>query len=145
MKFEFSLLIPAGKEVVWRTAQDTSLRPSWDVRVCEYIIHGEPAAGTPISIRFRAVVRRPRGAGQFVLYDPPNQSAIRVDSIDSRLVPPGGGAWILEETPEGTRFTTRFNLREREQILPLWLLKLAVRLDTRRSLRRLRKLCMKRK
>ena len=125
-------------------AQDTSVRPKWDVRVSEYIVHGEPNAGTPITIVFRLPFGKAPGKGAFVLFDPPNRSAIRIDSVDSSLIPTGGGTWVFEEIDGGTRLTSRFNLRDDQQFrIPQWLFDLFARVDTIRSLRRLRRMVLK--
>ena len=80
MKFEFSIVIPAPRETVWRVAQDTSVRANWDVRVREYIIHGTPGAGTPITIVFRVPFGNATGTGAFTLFDAPR------DPYSARLV-----------------------------------------------------------
>lgn len=140
MKFEFSIDIPAPRETVWRVAQDTAHRALWDVRVRTYTVHGVAAVGTPLTIVFRVPFLRITGTGEFVRFDPPYQSAIRIDAVQPGHIPPGGGTWIFEEIPGGTRFTTRFNLKDDVPgAFPAWLLKAGAYLDTFRSLRKLRR------
>ena len=140
MKFEFSIFIPAPRDVVWRVAQDTVNRPTWDVRVRQYDVHGIAAPGTPLSIDFRVPFQHVHATGEFVRFDPPRQSAIRIDTVTPPLIPPGGGTWIFDEAPGGTIFTTRFNLKDRQPgAFPDWLLKISAYVDTWRSLRKLRR------
>lgn len=141
MKFEFVVEIPAPREVVWEVAQNTQIRPAWDVRVRMYTVHGVAGVGVPLSIVFRVPFVRPVGHGEFVRFDPPFQSAIRIDAVTHGIVPPGGGTWIFEEILGGTRFTTRFSLKDDVPgTAPAWLLRIMARLDTIRSLRKLRRL-----
>jgi uncharacterized protein YndB with AHSA1/START domain len=145
MKFQFSILIPAPREVVWRVAQDTAVRPRWDVRVRRYTVHGVAAPGTPVTLDFRIPFLKCTGKGVFMKFDAPEQSAMKLDAITPQHLPSGGGTWLFESVPGGTRFTTRFNLRDDQHVtFPRWVVRLAAVVDTWRSLRRLKKLTMTR-
>ncbi|HZV13359.1 MAG TPA: hypothetical protein VFA55_09115, partial [Candidatus Kapabacteria bacterium] len=116
----------------------------WDVRVSQYITHGAPAVGTKVTIVFRAVFFRPVGHGEFLRFDPPSQSILRIDEINSSLIPPGGGTWLLEDIIGGTHMTTRFNLKPSKWGFPGdALIALFAYIDTIRSLRKLRGLVVK--
>ena len=144
MKYQFSVNILAPRETVWSIVQNTDLRPQWDVRVAQYITHGAPAVGTKVTIVFRAVFFRPVGHGEFLRFDPPSQSILRINEIDSSLIPPGGGTWLLEDIAGGTRMTTRFNLKPSKFGFPGdALITTFAYIDTMRSLRKLRRLVMK--
>jgi uncharacterized protein YndB with AHSA1/START domain len=142
MKFEFSIDIPAPREVVWKIAQDPDLRPTWDVRIAKYTIHSEPDAGTNITIVFRALFLRPVAQAKFLRFDPPRQSMVKIGAAVPDMVPSGGGTWLFEEMDTGTRMTTRFNLNTESTKAPDWLLRAVVSSDTKRSLQRLKKLVM---
>src|SRR5262245_14763489 len=105
MRFEYTIDIPAPREVVWRVAQDSARRPSWDVRVARYEIDGDPASGAALRITLRMWGTRPVVEGRFLRFDPPLQSAIRLDRSTSAWVMTGGGTWRFDEIPGGTRFT----------------------------------------
>jgi hypothetical protein len=141
MKFEFSIDIPAPRELVWSVAQDSAHRHIWDPRVARYTVHGVPGPGVQATILVRAFIFRPRVEVTLTHFDPPRQSILRIDKSTSRLLPGGGGTWVFEETAEGTRFTTRFNLKYEGRLpAPEALIRWGVSWDTRRSLRNLRTL-----
>jgi uncharacterized protein YndB with AHSA1/START domain len=144
MKYEFSIVIPAPRSEVWSIIQNASLRSRWDVRVAQYITHGAPAVGTKVTIVFRAILFRPTGHGEFLRFDPQTQSILRINDVNSPLIPPGGGTWILEDVNEGTRMTTRFNLKQNKLgFFGDALIILFAYMDTIRSLRKLRRLVIK--
>ncbi len=144
MKFEFSIDLPAPRELVWSVAQDAAHRHLWDPRVARYTVHGSPRVGITATILVRAFVFRPRVDVTLTHFDPPRQSILRIDHSTSRLLPGGGGTWLFEETEDGTRFTTRFNLKYEDRMpAPEWLIRWGVSWDTRRSLRGLRRLVLK--
>jgi len=137
MKFEFSIDIPAPRELVWKIALDPNLRPEWDVRIAKFHVRREPGAGAPITIVFRSFIFRPRAEAVFLRFDPPNQSIIRIGPATPNIVPSGGGTWIFEETETVIRMTTRFNLNTAGVKAPAWLIRALVR-----SLRRLKRLVL---
>jgi uncharacterized protein YndB with AHSA1/START domain len=145
MKIEISVDIRAPRTLVWRLAQDPELRPTWDVRVSRYTVHGEPGEGVPVTIVFRSrLYRGAEARGTLVRFDPPRQSALRLDASQLPAVARAGGTWVFEETAEGTRMTTRFNLKPDDATaIPRWLLRLLVHVDTVRSLRNLRRLVLR--
>lgn len=144
MKYQFSVDIPAPRETVWNIIQDTNLRPKWDVRVAEYLTHGAPAAGTKVTIVFRAVLFRPVGHGEFLKFEPPSQSILRINEVNTSLIPPGGGTWLLEEINDGTRMTTRFNLKPSKWgFIGDAVITFFAYIDTMRSLKKLRRLVMR--
>lgn len=141
MHVELSIDLPASPERVWRVAQNPELRPRWDQRVARYDVQGPPKPGTPVVMTLRMGFLRPRAMGTFMRWEPPRQSVLKVDS-ESPLVASGAGSWTFTPIPGGTRYTTRFTLDE-SQLHPLvwrWLYRKAVEWDTRRSLKRLRRL-----
>lgn len=144
MKFDFSIDIPAPREFVWKVAQDPLLRPAWDVRISKYIVHGMQQEGTDLTIVFKLFFLKPVGKAKFIKFDPPSQSMLKIASVSPSLVPTGGGTWILEDIPGGTRMTTRFNLDTQQmKNSPDWLTRLLVTRDTTRSLKNLKNLVLK--
>lgn len=143
MKFEFSIDIPAPRELVWKTAQNPKLRHIWDVRIAKYTVHGSPGADAKITIAFRVFFLRPVAEAVFLRFDPPRQSMVRIGTAAPDIVPTGGGTWIFEETESGTRMISRFNLNLEGKRTPYWLVRALVRFDTTRSLKRLKKLVMR--
>lgn len=149
MKLEFVIDIPAPREFVWGIAQNGALRPSWDVRVLSYTVHAPPGdtpqRGTAMTIALRGLWIRAVARGQYVRFDPPRQSAIRIDSISNPLIPLGGGTWIFDETPEGTRWTTRFTLKySKPRPVLEWFVQRVVTWDTTRAQRNLKNLVLRR-
>lgn len=137
-----SVFLPLEPEAAWNLAQDWTRRPEWDVRFATYNPEGPSAEGVAIDITVRMGLMRPKVRGLFRRWAPPHQSAVQVTQSDSKLVPLGAGSWTFEPVEGGTRLTSRFTLDDRS--LPRWiprgLFAWFVRLDTRRSFRRLARL-----
>ncbi len=144
MKFEFSIDIPAPRKLVWSIAQDPAYRHRWDPRVARYTVHGAPEPGVKVSILVRAFIFRPCIDASLTHFDPPRQSILRIDRSTLRLLGGGGGTWVFEEISDGTRFTTRFNLKYVGHLpAPEWLIRWGASWDTRRSLRNLRRMVIR--
>ncbi|WP_316572255.1 SRPBCC family protein [Neobacillus sp. YIM B06451] len=144
MKFEFSTDIPAPREFVWKVAQDPLLRHKWDVRISKYIVHGVQETGAEVTIYFRVLFLRPIGKAKFLKFQPPFQSILKIENVSPPLVPTGGGTWIMEDIPGGTRMVSRFHLDTHQvKNSPDWLIEFVVRRDTTRSLKKLKKLVLK--
>ncbi|WP_409272779.1 SRPBCC family protein [Neobacillus sp. SCS-31] len=143
MKFEFSIDIPSPREFVWRVAQDPLLRHKWDVRISKYIVHEVQETGAEVTIYFKVLFFRPKGKAKFLKFQPPSQSILKIESVSPPLVPTGGGTWIMEDIPGGTRMITRFLLDSHQtKYSPDWFIKFVVRRDTTRSLKKLKKLVL---
>ncbi|RDU37317.1 hypothetical protein DRW41_05550 [Neobacillus piezotolerans] len=143
MKFEFSIDIPAPRDFVWMVAQDPLVRHKWDVRISKYIVHGAQEIGAEVTIYFKVLFLRPRGKAKFLKFQPPTQSILKIESVSPPLVPTGGGTWIMEDIPGGTRMFTRFLLDSHQsKYSPDWLIKFVVKRDTTRSLKNLKKLVL---
>jgi uncharacterized protein YndB with AHSA1/START domain len=142
MKFEFSCDIPAPIQKVWETAQNPSLRPKWDVRVREYTLHGKLEAGTEVSMLLRFPLLKMKVKGCLTHVNAPYQSVLRIDSISPPFFPKGGGTWILTETKDGTKFTSRFVLQPGITEIFLWPSYFWVWRDSRASLKKLKKLVL---
>lgn len=143
MKFEFSIDIPAPRDVVWKIAQDPVLRPKWDVRIAEYTVHGSQEDGAEVTIVFKVLFLKSIGRAKFLKFNPPSQSMLKIYSASPAIVPTGGGTWLLEDIPDGTKFTSRFNLDTKKlKNSPDWLTRFFVKRDTTRSLKNLKNLVM---
>lgn len=144
MKFEFSVDIPTPIELVWKIAQNPELRPSWDVRIANYQVHGPQENGTEVTIKFRVFFFRPVGKAKFILFNPPKQSILRIEQVKPAIIPTGGGTWMFQEIENGTRMVSRFNLdTKKSKFSADWLTWFFVWFDTTRSLKKLRKLVLK--
>lgn len=141
MHIEESIHLPVPLETAWSVAQNPSLRPRWDRRITAYEVHDQPGPGARISITVRVGPWRPHHSGVLLRWVPPHQSVVKTEST-SQLVPGGAGSWTFEPEGNGTRYTTRFTLQDADlhPFVPRWLYRLGVLLETRRSLRRLRRL-----
>lgn len=142
MKFEFSCDISAPIEKVWEITQNPDLRPKWDARVKQYTLHGKLEAGTAVTMILNFPFLKVKVKGCLTHVKPPYQSVLRIDSISSPFFPKGGGTWILAETKNGTKFTSRFVLQPGFAEILYWPSFVWVWLDSRRSLRNLKKLVL---
>lgn len=142
MQVKESVLLPIEPEAAWNLAQDSSLRPEWDVRFATYEPDSPLAVDVSVAITVRMGLLRPKVRGLFRRWAPPHQSAVQIVESNSIFVPLGAGSWTFEEVAGGTRLTSRFTLDDKS--LPRWvprsLFAWAVRLDTKRSFRRLARL-----
>lgn len=140
--FQYSIEVCATPETVWDVAEGPEWRPRWDTRVAKYIVDsGVPTVGAAVEIRFRAPLA-PVARGHLVRFDPPHQSALRIDQMTPAFLPTGGGTWIFTPLAGGrTRMTTRFALYPPAGTGFLgWLCCQLFCLDTVRAMRRLRRL-----
>lgn len=142
MQVKESVFLPMEPQAAWNLAQDWSLRPTWDVRFATYQPEAPSGEGVSVEITVRMGLLRPKVRGVFRRWAPPHQSALQVVESSSPFVPLGAGSWTFEAVEGGTRLTSRFSLDDSS--LPRWIPRRFfawfVRLDTRRSFRRLARL-----
>lgn len=142
MQVKESVFLPMEPAAAWNLAQDSTRRPDWDVRFASYDPEGPAAEGVNVQITVRMGLMRFKVRGVFRRWAPHHQSAVQIVESSSKLVPLGAGSWTFEAVEGGTRLTSRFTLDDRS--LPRWiprgLFAWTIRVDTKRSFRRLARL-----